>query len=464
MENFKISGFKLKAFFVVAGLLIAFLGYNLRLYQFNFFPPPNDTYDELKGVFNGVSLIKTGVPRSWSWFEPYGDFPVVHIRNADYRIVEPWFEEPPLFGLVAGTYAISKGMDSLEKIDTGAMRWPMLKLATLNIFLLFVLIYLLRGGLEALLAALIFATVPTFVLGSRLPISENMITTAMLLSLIMLVISIKIKQSHPRWNTLFLVLTGLIGASAVLMKTTGIFVPAALIILVFALKRFKAGLIFLGCLIFALSIWFIYGYYYDWDLFVKMIFAQSGRELFTPSTIINLFGVFRIAETAMSPDGWIIWGWISVVAYSLFSQKEDSALAKLILPVMIGSYLVFFSIMSGHSKGWYRFPFYPLLSWAVAAFFIQIIKNPRFLLTFFFISIPFFSSYIYGNGENKWNLGQIKWFQFLLVGFMIPPMLYETYRDKKSKTITQIILIAACVLAIIYNIRTIFIYQDQFWY
>lgn len=449
----------MKKSILLVGILIAILGYNLRLHQVNHFPPVNDTHDEQKAVFNGISLIKTGVPRSWSWFDIYGAFPIVHIGDSDYRIVEPWFEEPPLFSLMAGGYAIARGMDSFEKVNTALMRSPMVRIAAFDIFLLFLLVFLIRGPLEAALASLVYATVPTFVLGSRMPISENMVTTALLLSLVLFVTYLK------RSSTWLVVLIALIGSSAFLMKQTGIFVPISLIILSFALKKYKAGLIIFVTLLIFFAAWMLYGAYYNFDLFLKMFSAQSGRELFMPGQIINLFQVFRIAESAMSTDGWIIWGWICVIIFSFIRWKDESILSKFILPVTVGTYLVLFSIMSGHNKGWYRFPFYPFLAWASAAVLIESVKNPRFLSTLFFIGIPFSSSYIYGNGEYKWNTSEIKNYQIALVAFMIPPMLYELFGgNHRLKTLVQGLLIGAFVLAIILNIQTILVYQDQFWY
>lgn len=448
----------MKKIILLVGILIAILGYNLRYHQFFHFPPLLDTHDELKAVFNGVSLIKSGVPRSWSWFDVYGYFPIVNFRGNEYAIVEPWFEEPPLFSLIVGSYAIARGMDTFEKIDPAVMRSPMLWLGALNIFLLFYLVYLIRGPLEASIASLVYATVPTFVLGSRLPISENMITTSMLLSLVLFVAYLK---KPKKW---IIVLTALIGSSAFLMKQSGIFVPISLVLLFLAFKKKEGAIIFLTLAIFIVGYLF-YGFYYNWDLFVKMISAQSGRELSNPGQIINLFEVFRIAESAMSTDGWIVWGWICVTAYSFIRWKDKNLLSKLVLPVTIGSYLVFFSIMSGHNKGWYRFPFYPFLAWASAAVFIESVKNPRFLATLFFIGIPFSSSYIYGNGEYKWNASEIKNYQIALVSFMALPMLYELLGgNQKLKIVVQSLLIGAFVLAIIYNIQTIMVYQDQFWY
>ncbi len=444
---------------LVVGLLIALLGYFLRMQEFYFFPPVGDTQDELKAVFNGINLIQTGRPKSWSWLTEYGESKVVHIRNSEFKLVDPWLDEPPLFSLISGRYALSKGMTVLESVDAGAMRWPMLKLAALNIFLLFLLIYLLRNIYEALLGAVIFATEPTMVIGSRLPISENMITMVALTSLVLL--TLYLRKTH--W--LILILVAVIGSSAFLMKTTGIFVPVTLIILLLAFHKFKAGII-VGCFMFlSILIWIFYGMHYDWNLFLKLLPVFSGRELTSPNMIINLFEVFRIGEKAMSVDGWMIWGWICVVAYSFLKNNDNkNLLSRIMLPVAVGTYLTFFTIMSGHMKGWYRFPFYPFLSWAIAAVFIEIVKNPRFLTTFFFTTIPFFASYISGNGNPKWTSNDVKLFQPVFVSSMAIPMLYEVFNVKQLKLATQIVLIVLFITAIIFNIRTILIYQSQFWY
>lgn len=178
---------------VILGLAISFLGYRLREKHFSAFPVINDTADEYKYAFNGISLIKNGVPESWSWWDNYGEFPVVRLRNMDFRMVKPYFDEPPLFGLLMGSYAISEGMDSHEKVDPGVLRWPMLKLGAVNVFLLFLLVYFCAGLSEAVLASLLYATVPTMVLSSRLPLAENFMVTLSLAALLLLLLFVKTK-------------------------------------------------------------------------------------------------------------------------------------------------------------------------------------------------------------------------------------------------------------------------------
>lgn len=444
---------------IMVGLLVAFLGYYLRLNKFYYFPPVNDTADEYKYAFNGISLINNKVPESWSWYDDYGKFPVKNFRGSNFRMVKPYFDDPPLFGLIMGSYAISKGMDSYEKVDAGALRWPMLKLGALNIFLLFLLIYLSSGFFEALVGSLLYATIPTIVLSSRLPLAENMITTLCLFSLLLTRYYIK------KDNRIVLLLLSLLSASAILVKQTGVFLPAAVVLLLVKEKRLKGAAWVAFAAILLGGAWLLYGYYYDWSLFVRIQMLATGREIRLPAMIIYLFDTFRITEKMMSTDGIIIWGWISVIIISFLKDvKGRLKVQKNFLMIPLWTYLVLFAVMSGHLKGWYRIPFYPFLCWSMAIVFLEMFKTPHFLSVFFFVTLPFFASFIGGTGENYWNASQAKIYQLIfpsvMLIFFINYLKKNIYLEKTIKTLLIIFL----VFLIIYNIRTNLLFIDQFWY
>ncbi|MBM3205310.1 hypothetical protein FJZ41_00460 [Candidatus Shapirobacteria bacterium] len=442
---------------LIIGFLITFLAYHLRLQQFFSFPPVGDTEDEVKYAFNGLSLIKKGVPESWSWWDDYGQFETLHIRNSEYRLVKPYFDDPPGFALLSGGYALSKGMDTYEKVEAGALRWPMLKLGALNVFLLFLLVFLVSGFWPAVIGGLFYATIPTFVLSSRLPLAENFLVTLSLTSLLLLLWYLK-KNSK-----LILILCSLIAASAILVKQTGLFIPMSLVFLLWAHKKTKAALISGLFGLFFLGLWYGYGAYYDWSLFVHLQGVFSGRGINLPKMIMHFFDTPRIAEKMMSIDGWLIWGWISLVIFSFWRNAKEK-LSRLIPLVAVGSYLVLFAIMSGHLKGWYRFPFYPFLAWAMAVGLVELFKQPRFVYAFFWLTIPGFASLIAGTGESFWGQPQVKLYQLLFPLTMTPFLLNELRENLVWKRLSQIILIAVFILMIWFNIRTIFFFQDQFWY
>lgn len=451
----------LKLILILAiGAAISFLGYKLRLQQFSSFPPINDTGDEYKYAFNGISLIKNGVPESWSWWDDYGKFPVKTFRGTRFRMVKPYFDEPPLFGLFMGSYAISKGMDYYDKVDAGALRWPMLKIGALNIFLLFILIYLVSGLKEAVLASLLYATIPTIVLSSRMPLAENFLITLLLFCLICL--QFFLQNNSKSLLLLFSVLSG----SAILMKQVGVYIPVTLFLILLSQKKLKPAMIVVASSVLFFGIWLAYGYHYNWQLFIHLQQIFSGRELYLPTMVINLFDTFRIAEKTMSSDGLLIFGWVSLAAFPfIFSYKEDkSRLSRLIVGISSGIYLILIATMSGHLKGWYRYPLYPFACWAGAAVFVKILENPRFLNTFFFTALAFFSSYITGTGEHYFTNSQTKLFQIAFPLAMTPFLLNEIFETKKFKTISRIVLYLIFILTIVMNIRTIYFYQDQFWY
>ncbi|MGI5826330.1 MAG: glycosyltransferase family 39 protein [Patescibacteria group bacterium] len=457
MEKFhQTIGFKF-ILVIALGLAISFLGYRLREKHFSAFPTINDTGDEYKYAFNGISLIKNGVPESWSWWDNYGEFPVVRLGNMDFRMVKPYFDEPPLFSLLMGSYAMSEGMDSYEKVDPGALRWPMLKLGTVNVFLLFLLVYFCAGLSEAVLASLLYATIPTMVLSSRLPLAENFMVTLSLAALLLLLLFVKTNSK------LVLVLMSLTAVSGILVKQTALYIPVAIIFLLLAKKKLKPALVVFGFIVLAYLAWFAYGAYYNWDLFITLQQVFSGREIKMPTMIINLFDTFRITEKTMSADGIMIWGVVSLILYS-FVKDTKSKFTNLFLPVLTGSYLVLFSIMSAHIKGWYRIPFHPFFAWAIAAVFIEIVKKPKFLYTFFFLAVAFFASMVAGTGEQSWSQVQVKLYQVIFPLTLAPVLFYEIANHKCFKYISQVLLILSFALLIRFNIKAIFFFQDQFWY
>ena len=209
-------------------------------------------------------------------------------------------------------------------------------------------------------------------------------------------------------------------------------------------------------------VWFFYGYYYNWDLFWRLQMIATGREILLPNLIIHLFDTFRITEKAMSVDGLLVWGWISLIVCS-FLRKRENHFSRAMF-IFSGTYLVLFAIMSGHINGWYRFPFYPFLSWAMARIFIEIYHSPRLLSGIFFITIPVLSAFITGTGETFFGNSQVKIYQVLITLLSLPFLIYEIKKDTASANISKVVLAASLLFLIWMNVRTILYFQDQFWY
>lgn len=446
-------------FALVIGLFIADWGYRLRAYQFAAYPPITDTCDEFKYAFNGLSLLKTGTPESWSYYENYGKFPMQSIRNVNYRLVKPYFDDPPLFGLISGLFARWRGMDTYEKVEAGSLRWPMLKIGALNVFLLYLLVFWLSGFWPAVLTGLIYAVQPTFVISSRLPLAENMITFWLLLALLLL----KAYLTHPsRW---FLYPLALLCGGGVLLKSTAVFLPAAVGFIFWAKKKPKETLLIAAFTFFFIFLWFAYGYYYGWTLFKTLLGRFSGRELWFPFQIAKIFTVPRIAESAIRPDYWLIWGWFSLFVFGLFGRRwRNKKESWLYFISATGAHLVLFMIMSGHDKGWYRYPFYPLLAWSMAEVFLYLFRHPRFLGILFWFALPLSEAYVTGRGRVGWSIEETRWFQRFFPLLMSLPLLSDLTHRPVFRFLSRSLLAISFFLLIFWASKTILFFSDEFWY
>src|SRR5690348_4948958 len=90
----------------------------LRAYHINTWPRLGATFDEYAWTWLGMSLIQGHAPSSWSYHPQYqGHRKFVIYQHTNFWIVKPYLEHPPLFGLVAGSFALlnhTKGMFDLS--------------------------------------------------------------------------------------------------------------------------------------------------------------------------------------------------------------------------------------------------------------------------------------------------------------------------------------------------------------
>ena len=176
----------------VAGVL--FVGNGLREYSYSEVPNPGETNDEYSFAWLGMSLLSDGYPIAWSGIPGYKttDYKRINVdgifddrpEKPDFPINSPWFDHPPLFGLVTGGYAYFKGIRDFADASVIIIRRPMLKIAALTSFLIFILGWKLLGWVKGLLASLLYSTIPLVVISSRLALAENGYIPLFLLSAI----------------------------------------------------------------------------------------------------------------------------------------------------------------------------------------------------------------------------------------------------------------------------------------
>lgn len=450
---------------IISLCFVLFTGYLLRHNNYNKTPISGESVDEYSFAWLGLSLIQTGIPIATSGLNPYqhiwkyididGFYHKYYSPNP-FPIDQPWFDHPPLFGILIGGSAYLNGVRDFADANIEIIRKPMVIIGTLNIGLLFLLAYLIFGLKTAFVSSLIFSTEPLVVISSRMVQAENLLITFFLGALISLYLYFKKDQGVFFW--LAISLSGL----ATLTKISGWSVALSLILLTLVLtntkKYQKSLLIFSGA--FIIFLFFpLMGAIYDWNLFLKVLLTNSTR-LYAEGTNILYSLLIRQNITRDFGSGWVILGWISATILSLNISKSAKNL-WIIIPLV--SYLFVYLIFGSQSYGWYKFPFYPFLIIAVGQLFVEILTKPNLIFNIFLLLVP--GGVMLDRFLPAEKFQNFIWFfrLFYLFGFSI---LFLTLISDKFyfKKAYQFFIICIFLGLVLLNIQTSLMADQAFWF
>lgn len=341
-----------KRYYTIVAILISILlfGFILRQYKFASLPRHGATFDEFAWTWLGINLIQKHTPISWSSQPQYKNREHLIYQGAAFWIVKPYLEHPPLFGIVAGSFAISNGVKDMYHVTLEKIRPLALVLGVISILMVYILATEIYGFKTGMLASLVYASVPTIVIGSRIVQNENFLIPFWLLSIYL--ISRFIKTNNKWFRNIAAVIAGLLSISKVPWLTVGL---SLFMILSFKGKWRDAFWVALIVLILSSS-YIIYGFYLDKELFINLLQLQTARY------DINFAGFFSIFTKPLLVDryyldGWIFFGWFSI--FFLFSDFKKHFL--ILIPFISYLLIYVFAIPDEPAHGWYRFPFYPFL-------------------------------------------------------------------------------------------------------
>lgn len=331
----------------IFSVLITLLGAVLRIYNYDSFPPDHWTADEYAFAWSGMSLIQDHVPTGWSWLTPTDDFPTIYWeeKGSRYRIVTPWFDHPPLFSLLIGMTAILGGAKEFFDCSLTVMRIPSLWMGIVSIILFYILGKKLFNTHVAVISSLIFATNPNTVYLSRLAISENLI---IFLSLVVTLLFLEYYQTS---KSVYLYSAAILAGITPLVKVTGIFLVCFLIVLLIYQKKWLESLIVLLIGAVGFSLYYLYGWIYDFELFKKIMEEQTNR--FVDFAILK----YLILPSVFFEDGWLCFSWLTLIP--VFKLGEKIKAQVIALPILIYSLLLVASGAQSHYFAWYTIPFYP---------------------------------------------------------------------------------------------------------
>lgn len=361
-------------FWVIAVVAIVLLGFFVREIKLYEVPRLGATFDEFAWTWLGMNLIQTGEPVSWSPHPQYENAQIIKHHSANFRLVTPYLEHPPFFGLIAGSFALLSGITDPLMVQLYHIRQLALILGVASIVLVYYFANLLYGRVIGLLSALLYSVIPTVVIGSRLVQNENFFIPLWIAGLICVW---KALESKKRVFVIFsIVISFLLVISKIPFMASGV----SFFALYLFHKKYRYSLFMLLSVAVGFLAFYLYGSYYDEELLSALLRLQTQRYDLTYNSIFSLFEKPYLADRFFT-DGWILWGFIS---FFLLLIKDYRKHIFIIVPFLtyFGIYMAGIPDEPGH--GWYRYPFYPFLVVSMALF-IKEYFNKNYFLTFLFV-------------------------------------------------------------------------------
>lgn len=440
----KIAKIKILPFVLLS--LIVILGFLLRSHNLYTWPREGATFDEYAWTWLGINLIQKQTPISWSSQPQYTNREHLIYRGARFFLVKPYLEHPPVFGLVAGGFALLNGAKDMYDVDIRTIRPFALLLGIVSIVLVFLLAKELYDKKTAFLASILYATIPTVVVGSRIVQNENFFIPSFLLALLFTSKYLKNK------NSLYRNIAGIICGLLVLSKIPFIAAAGSIILIFLYLKKYRDLFKFLA-IVFPIGILYIaYGLYWDAKLFINLSQLQLNRYDISFTSIYALFQRPYLVDRFFL-DGWIYFGWFAFL-FLLTDIKKHFV----IIFALLSYFVIFLTVIpdeAGH--GWYRYPFYPFLIISTALFIRDyFVKNP--ILTFLFLAFVGTSLF-----QNTWavNFGfSYLVFRLIIIGWglsLIPLFL----PFKPLLKLSRFVIYSWLFIFIALNIWSVMLYNEQ---
>ncbi|MDP8222254.1 MAG: glycosyltransferase family 39 protein [Candidatus Lernaella stagnicola] len=402
---------ELTAFIVGNGACLAlvcllFVVFGTRFYKYDRLPFPNETADEYNVTLNGLHLLFTGVPGTWSQLPAYRTSQTRHERlfGDDFRIVFPFFDHPPGLALLVGSYLALRGVDFAARYDHYFIRQTRLlpiAAAVLNALLLyFFAARVLRRRSLALLAVAFFALYPTAVYAGRLVKSENFLIAFFLGTMLLLLRYLD--TGHRRALIAAAVLAGL----SCTMKVTGLSVVGAAAVVLLLERRWRAAGLVAGVGAGFFLLFFAYGAFYDWDTFWRVLQNQQTRRFGAaghgnPLSTRGLWSLIVSNGIAHKKFGSLthVWFWLALAWFWVDAARRksrDIRFSFVVWPPLV--YLVFMAITMGSDKsfGWYRIPLLPFMAVAAAWYVREMVREANVPLVAFFCLLPLVDSLYWG--------------------------------------------------------------------
>lgn len=429
---------------IILLVIILSLGFSLRYYHFYTYPRHGATFDEFAWTWLGISLIQDHTPISWSSQPQYKERKHLIYQGAAFWLVHPYLEHPPLFGLIAGSSALLNGAHDIYSINLHNMRKLSLGLGLLSMILMFLFVNALYGKNIALVTTLLYATIPTMVIGSRIVQNENFLIPSWILALFLL--HRYLKTGKKRFRNIAAIFAGLLS----LAKVPWLVVGVSLGMILSYKGKWKDAFFVGGITLSIFALYLLYGLYWDKEVFLSLWTLQLARY---DISFIGFFSIFShpLLVDRIYLDGWILFGWFAIV----FLMRKVRENFFILFPFLAYLIVYIFAIPDEPSHGWYRYPFYPFLIISTVLVLKEEWKKMSLVTLFFLfvVGLPLFGNV----WEKLFGFSYVIYRGFIL--FATLPMIYFLWK-KQSKKLPRIFISFWFLVFILLNIVAIIIYSE----
>jgi hypothetical protein len=323
----------------------------------------------------GVSLLEKGVPTAWTieWPQHRWD----KYWEAKNGVVTPWLDHPPLFALLVGGWASLMRVDSIEITNQAVLRFPMVAISILTIFVTWSLAKQIFNEQAAIFVLAVYTFFPTDLVASRFILAEH--TVPLLLMLGLLVWLRVLKEKDEKKRKPWVVILSVVCFMAPLMKLIGVIVPMTIVMLAVMHRRYHIAYRLMMVNISSLGLYLLYAWFYGWEIFVGAQTAHMQR----PQSFSHFWSFFTqlSAGNVYVTDPTMIIGWAGLCM--IFVGTRQRRIRNLFFAPLLSISFFFVYVASVENYDWYKYPIYPLMAIGAGWIFYRIYKGDYWYLFFF---------------------------------------------------------------------------------
>ncbi|OGM22621.1 hypothetical protein A2961_03475 [Candidatus Woesebacteria bacterium RIFCSPLOWO2_01_FULL_39_21] len=423
----------------------------IKLHEYERWPGPAHA-EELAFGWAGINLIETGVPVSWSTL----DYPesslvfdgIVGDKAGLYlpaKLYKPWLDQPPLYSLLSGGAAHLFGDSRDGVLPSAHTRVPSVLISLLTMALVFYIAQKFFNYWVGILATVFYGTSPIIVFGSRLSVPENVFALAFIGSILL------VKRYLDRPTLKYAILFGCISVLLGLMKPTGFFFAPLYMFFIVKKRRWQDLIVIFVILLAGIFAFFVYGYHYNWELFLRILNIQSTR--FAGWSGLSYIFTTPAHDIYLLYDGWYIFCLFSAI-YFLFNKNKPRVISLLTFFLVYWLLVVVFSGTEQDLLPWYRYPIFPILSVFGALGFVKLYKNPNFITTALLVGLLLSSRYLLKNDFRSTTPPNV--FRATYALALLPSLGHLLFKKNWMLKLSKVVIVLLFALGVFFNTKYIY--------